>query len=200
MLKHLIQENLFSRNIAAIQLLGLCPLLAMSNSIQTAVLLSLASAVVLIFSAVVISCIRRFIPETTRLPIFVLVIATFTTTVVLLVEAFAFTLYTQVALFLQIIVTNCMILGRINQVSSKNPPLYSTLDAITTSLGFCGVLIFLGIVREFGSLALPIMAYPVGAFVTFGLLLALFQWLSSLYESNQTQIQKPELAPRSVSQ
>ena len=177
MFRQLVRENLVTRNVAAVQLLGLCPLLAVSHTVETALLLALTSSVVLIFSMVVISAIRRFIPEMTRLPIFVLVIATFTTTVVLLIEAFAFTLYTQVALFLQIIVTNCMILGRINQVAASQSIGYTFLDALSTSIGFSVVLITLGAVREASAHALPIVAYPTGAFIVFGLMLASMNWL-----------------------
>ena len=176
MLKELITRNLWSQNVATVQLLGLCPLLAVSNSVANASGLAIASAFVLVGSATLVSLMRRFIPDVVRLPMFVLVIATFTTIVVLIMEAFAFTLYMQIALFMQIIVTNCMILGRITQVASQERPTIAILDALTTSIGFAIVLVGFGAVRELTSHALPLALDPTGAFLIFGLLLAAYQF------------------------
>ena len=187
MLKELLKRNLWSQNVAAVQLLGLCPLLAVSNSVANASGLAIASAFVLIGSAALISLLRRFIPDVVRLPMFVLVIATFTTIVVLMMEAFAFSLYMQIALFMQIIVTNCMILGRINQVASKEKFGVAVLDAVTTSVGFGFVLIGFGAVRELTSLALPLALDPTGAFLIFGLLLAGYQFVDHRIE-DRTQV------------
>ena len=118
---------------------------------------------------------------------FVLVIATFTTIVVLLMEAFAFSLYMQIALFMQIIVTNCMILGRINQVASKERFSVAVLDAVTTSIGFAAVLVSFGAVRELTSHAIPLALDPTGAFLIFGLLLAGYQFVDRRVE-NRTAV------------
>ena len=182
MLKQLLQQNLWSRNVAAVQLLGLCPLLAVSNSVANASGLAIASAFVLVGSAALVSLLRRFIPDVVRLPMFVLVIATFTTITVLIMEAFAFSLYMQIALFMQIIVTNCMILGRINQVASKERFGTAVLDAITTSVGFAIVLSGFGAVRELTAHAIPLALDPTGAFVIFGLLLAGYQFVDRRLE------------------
>ena len=187
------------RNPAWVQLLGLCPLLAVSNSAVNALALSLASAGVLIGSSVGISALRRFIPEFVRLPAFVLVVATFTTCAVMLMEAYAFDVYLRIALFVQIIVTNCMILGRAESFASRNPVLPSLLDAAGTAGGFAIALLTLGLVREaigqgslfagmdllFGPAAagwavsltgetagLLIATLPPGAFIIAGVLLA----------------------------
>ena len=187
MLTRLVPDNLLRNNVATVQLLGLCPLLAVSYSVETASMLAVASAFVLIFSSIAVSTVRKFIPSMLRLPSFVLIISTFTTIVVLLAEAFVWSLYVQVALFVQIIVTNCMILGRINQVASSERLATTFLDALSTSLGFAVVLILLSAIREFGALALPILIYPTGAFLVFGLLLALqqlFQPTDDVSESN----------------
>ncbi len=175
MFKQTLIQNLWSNNIATGQLLGLCPLLAVSDSVQHASGLAIASALVLIGSAGLISAIRRFISESVRLPMFVLVIATFTTVATLLMEAFAWTLYHQIALYMQIIVTNCMILGRINQVACRTTVGVALWDAVTTSIAFGAVLLSLAALREFVSLAFPLAAYPAGAFLIFGMLLALLQ-------------------------
>ena len=182
MLKELLTRNLWSQNVAAVQLLGLCPLLAVSNSVANASGLAIASAFVLIGSAALVSLLRRLIPDVVRLPMFVLIIATFTTIAVLIMEAFAFSLYLQIALFMQIIVTNCMILGRITQVASRERFSFAVLDAVTTSIGFAIVLIGFGAIRELTSHALPLALDPTGAFLIFGLLPAAYQFVDCRVE------------------
>ncbi|MCZ6640540.1 MAG: electron transport complex subunit E [Gammaproteobacteria bacterium] len=147
------ETSIFSRaaithNPAWVQLLGLCPLLAVSNNVVNALGLSLASTFVLIGSNCTISIIRSWIPGFARLPCFVLIIATFTTCTVLLLQAFAFDLYLRIALFVQIIVTNCMIVGRIEAFASKQPLPKTILDAAGTACGFAMALLALGAIRE----------------------------------------------------
>ena len=188
------------RNPAWIQLLGLCPRLAVSNSLVNATGLALASGFVMVGSALAISTLRAWIPNRVRLPCFVLVIATFTTLSVLLLEAYAFELYLRMALFVQIIVSNCMILGRIEAFASRQPPWRACLDALGTAAGFAIALIGLGGVREalgqgtllagmehlfgpgaaawridlgFDSAPLLMALLPPGAFLIAGLLLGL---------------------------
>lgn len=187
----LLSHAAWKNNPAWVQLLGLCPLLAVSNSLANALALSFASALVLIGSNTLISATRSIIPDYARLPVFVLVIATFTTCATLIMQAYAYELYLQVALFVQIIVTNCMILARAESFASRNRLWPSLLDAIGTALGFAVALIVLGGVREAlgaGTLGagvlsrdglvlvdtpLLIAALPPGAFIIAGLLLAL---------------------------
>ena len=198
--------NTFSRGVlvnnpAWAQLLGLCPLLAVSNSVVNALGLALASGFVLLGSNLMISSLRHRIPDVARLPCFVLIIATFTTLTVMLLEAFAFELYLRIALFIQIIVTNCMILGRAESFASRQPVGAAVLDALGTAVGFAIALLTLGAVREvlgygtllrdmdllFGEPAvnwivhiatsgpLPLALFPPGAFLLAGLLFALVQ-------------------------
>ncbi|MEC7554013.1 MAG: electron transport complex subunit RsxE [Pseudomonadota bacterium] len=198
--------NTFSRGVlvnnpAWAQLLGLCPLLAVSNSVVNALGLAVASGFVLLGSNLMISTLRHRIPDVARLPCFVLIIATFTTLTVMLLEAFAFELYLRIALFIQIIVTNCMILGRAESFASRQPVGAAVLDALGTAVGFAIALLTLGAVREvlgygtllrdmdllFGELAvhwivhiatsgpLPLALFPPGAFLLAGLLFALVQ-------------------------
>ncbi len=187
-----------TNNPAWVMLLGLCPLLAVSNSVVNALGLACASAFVVIASNGLISLLRGIIPDFARLPCFVLIIATFTTIVTQLLEAFAYETYLTIALFVQIIVTNCMILGRAEAFASRQPFVRALLDALGTALGFAIALIALGAVRELlaqGTLlagaerlfgvsaaawrltvmdggALPLAAYPPGAFLVAGLVLA----------------------------
>ena len=161
-----------ARNPASVQLLGLCPLLAVSNTLANAAGLAVASAVVLIGSALIVAPLRRLIPDAVRLPCFVLVIATWTTLVNLAMEAYAFELYQRIALFVQIIVTNCMILARIEQVAAKEPLRNTLVDAAGTATGFAAAILVLGGVRETIALGFPLAALPPGAFLIAGLLLA----------------------------
>ena len=187
-----------TRNPAWIQLLGLCPLLAVSNSVTNALGLSVASIFVVVGSNVLIAAVRREIPEFARLPVFVLIIATFTTVTTLVLEAYAYEVYVKIALFVQIIVTNCMILGRAEAFASKQPVGRAFLDALGTGVGFAIALLLLGACREvlgqgtlfaglgvllgssadnwqvnFGVVPLPLAQYAPGAFIIAGLLLAL---------------------------
>lgn len=137
-----------ARNPAWAQLLGLCPLLAVSSTTTNALGLAMASAFVIVGSNVLISLLRHSIPDQARLPCFVLIIATFTTITSLLLEAFAYDLYLKIALFVQIIVTNCMILGRAEAFASRQNVGLACLDALGTAFGFAIALIALGSVRE----------------------------------------------------
>ena len=201
--------NTFNRGVlvnnpAWAQLLGLCPLLAVSNSVVNALGLALASGFVLLGSNLTISLLRHRIPDVARLPCFVLIIATFTTITVMVLEAFAFTLYLRIALFVQIIVTNCMILGRAESFASRQPVGVAVLDALGTAVGFALALLILGGVREilgygtllremdllFGETAsswiielsstavVPLALFPPGACLLAGLLFALAQGLA----------------------
>ena len=190
--------NILQNNPVWTQLLGLCPLLAVSNTVANALALALASSFVLISSNTLISTLRSLIPDFMRLPCFVLIISTFTTVTVLVLEAFAFEIYLQVALFIQIIVTNCAILERAESFASKNSIFSSFLDAVGTSIGFAIAIITLGFAREilgngtlfenlwfltgstedlytillFDAAPFPVASLPPGAFLVAGLLLA----------------------------
>ena len=135
-----------ANNPAWAQLLGLCPLLAVSNTVANATGLALASAFVVIGANTSISLLRRIIPDEARLPCFVLIIATFTTLTVMVLEAYAFDLYSRIALFVQIIVTNCMILGRAEVFASRQPVGRALMDALGTAVGFALALPALGAV------------------------------------------------------
>lgn len=190
-------------NPAWAQLLGLCPLLAVSSNVTSALGLALASSLVLVGSNTLIALLRRRIASFARLPCFVLIIASFTTIAMLIMQAFAWELYLKIALFIQIIVTNCMILGRAEAFASRQSVPAALADALGTALGFSLALVTLGAVREllatgglldhmellFGARAagwqirlagdgVLIAALPPGAFIVAALLLALKNHLS----------------------
>ncbi|MEM1432476.1 MAG: electron transport complex subunit RsxE [Pseudomonadota bacterium] len=217
-----LRTSALVENPAWIQLLGLCPLLAVSNSLANALGLSAASLLVILGASGAASLLRRWIPDYARLPTYLLLIATFTTCADQLLEAFAFEVYAEIALFVQIIVTNCMILGRVEQVAGRRPLGPALLDALGTGLGFALALTALGSVREIlatgrlGSgldallggawpaagvalvpemLKVPLAALPPGAFITAGLLLAGGRWIAGRFGPERRSEHPPEPSP-----
>ena len=192
-------DAIWRRNIVWAQLLGLCPLLAVSSTTVNALGLAIASLFVLTGANLCVSLIGPRMPAHLRLPAYMLVIASFTTAAMLLMQAFAFELYLRIALFVQIIVTNCVILARAEQFASRSGPLRALADGIATGMGFGLALLSLGMAREvlgqgtlfagmellFGPAAaawqitvsadpaLLLAALPPGAFIAAGLLIAL---------------------------
>ena len=142
------RNGLWSNNPALVQLLGLCPLLAVTGSVVNAIGLGLATTAVLACSNLAVSLVRRQMPETVRLPVSVMIIATFVTCAELVMKAFTYELYLVLGIFIPLIVTNCAILGRADAFASKNPVLPSLVDGLMMGLGFTAVLIVIGAIRE----------------------------------------------------
>jgi len=141
-------NGLWKNNPALVQLLGLCPLLAVSGSVVNALGLGLATILVLVGSNVAVSLIRKAVSDAVRLPAFVMIIASFTTCTELLMKAYTFELYQILGIFIPLIVTNCAILGRADAFASKNSVLPSALDGLMMGLGFTLVLAAVGSIRE----------------------------------------------------
>jgi electron transport complex protein RnfE len=146
--KVLAWQGLWKNNPGLVQLLGLCPLLAVTSTVVNALGLGIATMFVLICSNATVSAIRQWVPKEIRIPIFVLIIATFVTCVQLLMNAFTYDLYQSLGIFLPLIVTNCAIIGRAEAYASKNPIKQSSFDGLMMGLGFLIVLIVLGAIRE----------------------------------------------------
>lgn len=180
-------DGLWTRNVATTQLLGLCPLLAVSYNVRNAIGLAVASTFVLVSSSCLISLFRKGIPENIRLPCFVLVIATFTTIAHMIMQAYAWDVYQQIALFVQIIVTNCMILGHVESVASKTDVKTSVATAMGTALGFSLVLIVLGGVRQLLGLLTPFAIQPVGSFFIIGIALAMINYVKGLSPKGRSE-------------
>lgn len=145
---NLARDGLWNNNPALVQLLGLCPLLAVSNSVVNALGLAIATLLVLVGASTTVSLIRQQVPDSVRLPAFVMIIAAFVTCAELLMAAYAFALYQILGIFIPLIVTNCAILGRADAFASRNPPLPAALDGLMMGLGFGGVLVVVGSLRE----------------------------------------------------
>lgn len=194
----IINNGLWTNNQALVALLGLCPLLAVSNNVMNALGLGIATLFVLVASNTTISLLRHTIRTEVRIPVFVLLIASFVTIVELLMQSYFYDLYLILGIFIPLIVTNCAILGRAEAFASKNTWDKSMLDGLMMGLGFALVLVVLGAIREivgsgtllanahllFGEsardLTLHIANYqgnllailPPGAFITLGLVVA----------------------------
>ncbi|MGL4834778.1 MAG: electron transport complex subunit E, partial [Shewanella sp.] len=141
-------QGLWKNNPGLVQLLGLCPLLAVTATLTNALGLGLATTLVLVGSNVLVSLVREGVPKEIRIPVFVMIIAALVTTVQLLINAYAYGLYLSLGIFLPLIVTNCIIIGRAEAFASRNPPLSAAFDGLMMGLGFTLVLSLLGATRE----------------------------------------------------
>lgn len=193
-------QGLWKNNPGLVQLLGLCPLLAVTATLTNALGLGVATMLVLIGSNILVSLVRDYVPKEIRIPVFVMIIAALVTTVQLLINAYAYGLYLSLGIFLPLIVTNCIIIGRAEAFASRNNALSAAFDGLMMGLGFTLVLALLGATREIlgqGTLfdgadqllgpwakALTIQVWqvdtpfllamlPPGAFIVMGLLIAL---------------------------
>lgn len=152
---NIVKQGLWSNNAALVQVLGLCPLLGVSNTIVNGLGLGIATTMTLIASNVTVSLIRNWVRPEIRIPVFVLIIASIVTIIELLMEAFFYDLNRILGIFIPLIVTNCAIIARAEAFASKNTPAHSLLDGLFMGLGFTGVLVTLGALREligFGTL------------------------------------------------
>ncbi|MBW2508830.1 MAG: electron transport complex subunit E [Deltaproteobacteria bacterium] len=184
-------KGLWKENPVFVQVLGMCPVLAVSNTAINALAMGLATAFVLIMSNMVVSSLRSFIPKEVRIATYILVIATFVTVVDYVIQAISLDLYKALGAFISLIVVNCLILGRAEAFASKNTVVRSTMDGLGMGIGFAFALFCLGAVREIlgaGSIFgiqlfhdsfqdWVVMVLPSGGFFTLAGWLLLFNWL-----------------------
>lgn len=183
----LILNGIIKENPTFVLMLGMCPTLATTTSAMNGMMMGLATMVVLIFSNIIISCIKNITPDMVHIPVYIVVIATLVTIVQFILAAYAPEVNKSLGLFIPLIVVNCIILGRAESFAGKNNPFDSALDGIGIGLGFTIALTLLGAVREllgtgkifdaaiypeqYGSL---VFVLAPGAFIALGLLIALF--------------------------
>lgn len=141
-------NGLWKNNPGLVQLLGLCPLLGVSNSMVNALGMGIATALVLAASNAAVALIRRQVTDAVRLPVFVMIIAALTTCIELLMQAFTYELYQILGIFIPLITTNCIILGRAEAFAAKNSVAHASFDGLMMGTGFGLVLLALGSVRE----------------------------------------------------
>ncbi|WP_337841011.1 electron transport complex subunit E [Rheinheimera sp.] len=146
--KDIVRQGLWQNNPGLVQLLGLCPLLAVTTSLTSALGLGLATMLVLLSTNTVVSLVRNFVPNEIRIPIFVMVIASVVTVIELLMHAWMYNLYQALGIFIPLIVTNCIVIGRAEAYASKNSVGPAAFDGLMMGTGFALVLCTLGAVRE----------------------------------------------------
>jgi len=146
--KDIVANGLWKNNPALVQILGLCPLLAVSNTAINGLGLGLATLLVLTLSNTAVSLVRRWTPREIRIPIFVMLIASLVTATELLMNAYTYNLYLTLGIFVPLIVTNCVIIGRAESFASRNSVLIACVDGFMQGLGFAAVLFTLGAIRE----------------------------------------------------
>lgn len=227
--KKLIKNGLWDNNPALVQILGLCPLLAVSNTLINALGLGFATVFVMTLSNVLVSSTRRYLRPEIRIPVFVLLIAGAVTLVQVLVQAYAYPLYQTLGIYLPLIVTNCVIIARAEAYAVKAAVPYAALDGFMMGLGFTAVIAMLGALREiladgtllagadllFGPAAkswkitlahidsgIILAALPPGAFICYGLLVAGKNALDNLFAERrrlQPQTASRQTVPDSAS-
>mgnify|MGYP005990932459 CR=1 FL=1 len=146
--KEISLQGLWKNNPALVQLLGLCPLLAVTNTFVNALGLGIATLLVLVVSNLTISLVQQWVTKEIRIPVFIMIIASFVTIIQLLMNAYTYGLYLSLGIFIPLIVTNCAIIGRAEAFASKNPPAAAAFDGLMMGLGFGFILLLLGSVRE----------------------------------------------------
>jgi len=185
---NIIKKGIWTENPVFIQLLGMCPLLAVTTSAENGFAMGMASTFVLVCANMVVSLVRDFIPSKVRIPCYIVIIASFVTVTDLVMAGYFFQLHKSLGLFIPLIVVNCMILGRSEGFASKNSLSRSIVDGVSVGLGFTLALVILGGVREllgngsifgasiFGDSYMPliVMILPPGAFIALGFIIAFF--------------------------
>ena len=192
-----LKEGILDQNPVLVQLLGMCPTLAVTTSLENGFGMGMAATAVLICSNIFISLLRRFIPKQVRIAAYIVIISGFVTAVELLMRAYLFPLYQSLGLFIPLIVVNCIILARAEAFASKNGVLASAVDGICQGIGYTAALVAMCVIRELlgsgtfgggllnggaGYRIIPEgypamqMVMPVGGFLTLGFVIAWYQW------------------------
>ncbi|MBB6715211.1 electron transport complex subunit RsxE [Clostridium gasigenes] len=187
-----IKNGVVTENPIFVQVLAMCPTLAVTTNAKNALGMGLAATIVLIFSNMIISALRKFIPDQIRIPAYIVIIASFVTIIEMLMNGYVPSLYKSLGIFIPLIVVNCVILGRAEAYASKNSVLPSIFDGIGMGLGFTVALVVIGTFREIlgagtilGFQAMPLGYKPIsimilapGAFFTMGGLMALLNYIN----------------------
>ena len=199
--KRIVGNGLVTENPTFRLVLGMCPTLAITTAAENGLGMGLATTFVLMCSNVVISLLRRLIPERIRIPSFIIIIATFVTLVEMLMKAFLPALNQTLGIYIPLIVVNCIIFARAESFAFHNPPIPSLLDGLGMGLGFTGAITLLAALREligagtlFGAQVLPASYQPMaiatmtpGGFILLGLLLALINGLTHMVERKKAE-------------
>ncbi len=198
-------RGLWEENPVFVMLLGMCPVLAVTNKVINCFAMGVSATFVLVMSSLIVSLLRNYIPKQVRIASYIVIIATFVTIVDYAIQAISLDLYDSLGAFIQLIVVNCIILGRAEAFASRNTPPKAVLDAIGMGIGFTFALLCLGVVREalgngtllmdtpweislFGPRFAPwsVMILPPGGFFVLGLQILFFNWLRKKLQRRKT--------------
>ena len=188
----ILLRGIITENPVLILILGTCPTLAVTGNVTSAISMGLAATVVLICSNIVISALRKVIPDTVRVPCYIVIIAAFVTAVQMLLQAYLPSIYDMLGVYLALIVVNCVILGRAEMFARKHTVVESALDGVGMGLGFLLALFLMSFIREvFGAGAfmgheiafmknftIPILAQSPGGYLVYGILIAIMNKLT----------------------
>lgn len=202
--KDIASKGIWKQNTSLVQILGLCPLLAITTNLVNGVMLSLATLLVMTLSNFAVSSLRNFIPYEIRIPVFILIAAALVTVVDLLMNAYLHGLYVVLGIFIPLIITNCIVLARIEAFAAKHPPAQAASDGAMMGIGMLWTLALIGALRELignGTLfsgidlvfpgaqalhllpadypGLLIMILPPGAFIVLGCIIAAKNWIDA---------------------
>ncbi|MBT8399651.1 MAG: electron transport complex subunit E [Rhodothermia bacterium] len=197
-----VLKGLWKENPVFVQVLGMCPVLAVTNTVMNSLVMGLATMFVLVSSSIFVSAFRKVIPRQVRIATYILIIATFVTVADYVIPAISLEVHRSLGAFVALIVVNCVILGRAEAFSSKNPIGKSILDALGMGAGFTIAIVLLGIVREllgngtildfpvFGPDYEPwvVMVLPGGAFFALGAWLLVFAWFKERGSQKQNEV------------
>jgi len=202
-LSNILKDGIIKNNPVLVQLVGLCSVLAVTNTMVNAFSMGMAVIAVLVGSNLVVSLLRNFIPKKIRIPAFIVVIATFVTIVEMFMKAFAQPIYESLGIFIPLIVVNCVILARAESFAYKNKVIPSVIDGLGNGLGYTLAVVILATVREvigsgtlfagtdfvinvFGDKFQPAAVFvaPAGAFIALGIIVAIFNSLSKKKATN----------------
>lgn len=209
-LRQIAANGVWKQNTSIVQILGLCPLLAVTTNLVNGVMLSLATIIVMALSGFAVAALRNFIPHEIRIPVFILIVAALVTVVDLLFNANLHELYNVLGIFIPLIVTNCIVLARVEAFANKNPPLQSMFDGVFMGVGMLWTLALLGGMRELigaGTLfsgidmvfpglqplqllpadypGLLLAILPPGAFILLGCMIAWKNWIEARAAARQ---------------
>ena len=182
----ILLRGIIAENPVLILVLGTCPTLATTSKVESAVWMGIAATIVLICSNVVISALRKIIPDVVRIPCYIVIIATFVTAVQMLLQAFLPSVYEMLGVYLALIVVNCIILGRAEMFARKNTVADSAVDGLGMGLGFLLALLLISTIREvigagsfygleipvLSSFKIPVLAQSPGGFLVYGIIIA----------------------------
>ena len=185
-------NGLIYENPVFVMMIGMCPAIAITTNIKDAICMGLSVIFVLFFSNLIISCIKKIVPNEIRIPVYIIIIASLVTVVKLILQAYFAEIDEALGVFISLIVVNCLILGRAETFASKNNPIDSMIDALGMGIGFTVAIIIIAAIRQSLSEIMPVFATTVGGFLILGLILGGIQSIKNAVSNKKPAKLKKE--------